>query len=417
MEYRVPIARSNQIVFVSIWILFVVGIYLGFSPNVGGVVLPSVIVLVLFPFLVICSYKEPWSVGRRDAVFIAIVVTGIFVMMVMSPGREFLVQKSFGLIQFMVALASLVTFVSLSRKIPALTRDRMLFFLWTFILVGCFLEVTGVIKGLSDGFRNFLYSDASTMAYSNDIRDIGLVGFPRPKLFTAEPSYVAQMFTICINAWYLMRPTNRRFGSVVAATMIMYVFMASPKLFVSLGLTIFIFATQMKGSEFSVKRALQTALVVVLLLLVLTPQMYDVFYNNIYLALTNIDLDLNSSLNVRVVFPFVTAFDVLSQSPWIGAGIGGKEVIEEMMTLPVEVRRAIGGNGFARSLMFFGIVGTIFLFTSFILYLKKTDVNSKWCAAAAFGAVFVMGGGLETIYSWGFIAIFMSACLPQVEGK
>ena len=155
----------------------------------------------------------------------------------LSPGYAHMEEKFLAMIQFLMAIGVAVLIVRLMQQLSPTSLERGLLILWCLILIGSILEVLDVIRVPSDAFRAWAYEDC-TVFDDADLRDVNLVGWLRPKLFSEEPSHVTKFFIASVNAWLLVRVTWRKAVVVAGATVAMLVIMGSPMLLVSAAITL-----------------------------------------------------------------------------------------------------------------------------------------------------------------------------------
>ncbi len=86
---------------------------------------------------------------------------------------------------------------------------RLFFVVSTLILIGCALENFTAFGVISDSFRRAVFPEE--FLYVANVRDQTLFGMVRPKLFTAEPSFVAIFFVLSITVWLVLSASPIRF--------------------------------------------------------------------------------------------------------------------------------------------------------------------------------------------------------------
>jgi hypothetical protein len=179
------------------------------------------------------------NVSTADAVFVLKIAFVLLLSIALSPGYDWITEKFLSLIQCCMALAVTVMTVRLMRQVRFELLERALLVLWCLVVVGCILEVTGLIREISDSFRVWAYEGVYTL-YSDNNRDINMVGWSRPRLFSEEPSHVTRVFIASINSWLLVRVSWAKVAIVAGATVLMFFIMGSPMLLVSSVITLLI---------------------------------------------------------------------------------------------------------------------------------------------------------------------------------
>ena len=123
-----------------------------------------------------------------------------------------------------------------------------------------------------------------------------------------------------------------------------------------------------------------------------------------------------NSENLRIVFPYLTAMDVLRSSPIFGVGISGKELIGSFSTLNIDPSDAFGNNNFAALFIYLGFFGTFLFARTFYLYLSRHLLSYQLPMIVILILSFAhMGGGFESPRFWGYIFIFIGVLGVQAR--
>lgn len=195
-------------------------------------------------------------------------------------------------------------------------------FWWTAIilLVGAGLEISGPMKGLSDAFREVVYSDG---LYTNDARDLANVGYVRPKLFTSEPSHLAKFFLLCVVISSLAK--GKIFRHLV---LLFFGFAILGSSTVLLGLPILVAIGVSKGLK--TKRYRQVALLggPIGFALALALGIWAVFDRLGFGGNT-----IEASAFMRVVRPFLIAQLAFWEHPFVGFGMGSEALLSQQNKL------------------------------------------------------------------------------------
>ena len=206
----------------------------------GRLLVPSFPTVALTPILLLAVRRD---LSLADVMFGLKVAFVLLLSIALSPGYAHMEEKLLAMIQFLAAIGVAVLIVRLMQQLSPKSLERGLLFLWCLILVGSILEVLDVIRAPSDAFRAWAYEELYGI-YDADLRDVNLVGWLRPKLFSEEPSHVTKFFIASVNAWLLVRVTWRKAVVVAGATVAMLVIMGSPMLLVSAAITLAIVALE-----------------------------------------------------------------------------------------------------------------------------------------------------------------------------
>ena len=375
----------------------------------GRLLVPSVATVALMPLLFLTVRK---SISTTDVVFILKVGFLLLVSIVLSPGHKFMTEKLLSLVQCCLAIAVLVMTVRLMQEIRRQSLERALIVLWLLIVVGSILEVTGVIRDVSDSFRTWAYQGVFSI-YEGDERDVNLVGWLRPKLFSTEPSHVSKLFIVAINSWLLVSVTRTKVVISVVATVLMFLIMGSPMFLVSTAITFAILLWNRRAS-------LQSKVSIVAVSLVIGAIFVAYFGQS---AVTTLESRVErigdttsgeqlekQSENLRVVFPYVTLLDTWSRWPLFGVGFGGDNVVMEHSVFHgVNPKFAIGTNAAGELGTFLGLIGGTWFVWLFMRQIKQTGAQRLGLMLAILAMFSQLMGGIAGFRYWGFVALFWGA--------
>ena len=394
----------------SLLIAVAVASYLSVPLVSGGrLLVPSVATVALMPLLFLTVRR---SITTADIVFLLKIVFLLLLSIVLSPGHEYTTLKLLSLVQCCLAIMVLVMTVRLMREIHRESLERALVVLWLLVVVGAILEVTGVIREVSDTFRTWAYQGVFTI-YNGDERDVNLVGWLRPKLFSTEPSHVSKLFIVAINSWLLVRVTPTKVVIVIAATALMFLIMGSPMFIVSTAITVAILLWNRRASLRS-----RVSMIVVALMI---GALFVAYFGQSTVSTVEARVDRigdtapgeqleRQSENLRVVYPYVTLLDTWSRWPVFGVGFGGKEVVMEHSVFQgVDPKFAIGTNATGELGTFLGLMGgTLFLWL-LMRQVKQTGARRLGLMLAILAMFSQLMGGIASFRYWGFVAIFWGA--------
>ena len=389
----------------TLLILVMISTYLN-VPLVSGdrLLVPSYPTVALLPLLFLAIRKD---LTATDIVFLLKITFVLLLTIALSPGYDHLNEKFLSLIQCCLALTVTVMTVLLMQQLRPEMLEGALLVLWVLIIVGCLLEIAGVTREISDAFRTWAYEETYHL-YAGFDRDLRLVGWERPKLFSTEPSHVSTIFIVAVNSWLMLRVTKTKIFATLAATATMLIIMGSPMIVVSAAITLAILVWN-RGAGVASKAAMVIAALLVGLVFV-------VFFaeettSNVTTRIESIGdetLEENpepSSENLRVVYPFLTLYEVWERWPVFGAGIGGTEVLMERIIFQGLNAKFVGGtNGLAQAGIYLGLVG-VALFTWFLIkQASHSGVARIGLLLVIIALLAQLQGGIDSFRFWGFIA-------------
>lgn len=401
---------SSQAYRAMLLIVFALGTYLSVPLAPGGrLLVPSVFTVALMPVLFLAVRRK---LSMSDVLFVLNVLFMLCVSIALSPGYEYIQEKFLSLIQFCMALAVVVMTVRLMRDMRLEVLERALLVIALTMVVLAVLELTGVTRAVSDAFRLWAYDGIYTL-YDNADRDLNMVGWERPKVFSEEPSHATRMFVASINAWLLLRVTRAKVVVALAATAVMLLIMGSPIVFASAAITLTIFVWD--------KRASVQSRVATVLAVVLTSTFFVAFYDET--ALSNVververigdrgstDQLRVSSENLRLVIPYLTLADTWSRWPFFGVGIGGKEIVMENTKYPgVPARQVLGTNVMGELGTYLGLIGAAWFLWLLVRHASETGVQRVGLFLVICAIMAQLEGGMMTFRFWGFIALYWGA--------
>lgn len=385
--------------------IVLVAIYTNFALPFAGVLVAG----ALFPLgalFLLPHVRSSFRLGLLMAFLTFSLVAG-------GSGGQFFGVRLDSWLQIMFALCCAQVLLC-AMKYPDTVR-RTLFAWMIFITVGVTLErFLPPFSHLSDAVRAQLFQ--GRWLYDSLSRDLSSYGFLRPKLFTQEPSHPAKAFVAFGTGWCLLSTYHRRFALLLACTIPVVLFLGSP-------LTLAVVPLAWLLGRMAAGRGVSIALASALPLLGLTAWLLAQLFPTRWAgAMAGSD----SSFFGRYLGPYEVAARTIAEFPIFGVGIGAKEALwENVYTTyaPMFLDRSwllqkwmlILANGFANSLSFFGIVGSIVFYFLIAAWLKEFGVP----AAASLSIVFVffnLDGAFEGLRMWGYVAI-VAGCYSMVAAR
>lgn len=274
--------------------------------------------------------------------------------------------------------------------------------------------MAGILRELSDSFREFAYSRGGYRVYTNVDRDEILLGFDRPKFFTSEPSLLAIGFFAFSNSWLLLSFSRKNWMIVCISTIIMLNLTGSPILLISLVASIVILISQIRYSRNSWYILLVATLIVYALTI---GGVFDKVQDRLMHSLFETDISVVSSENLRMIFPYISMIDILKSSPFFGVGISGKELIGVYSSLPLDSSDAFGNNNLAAMFTYLGGLGGMLFIAVFYGYIGRIRISSKLIFIIMFIALTQMMGGFESPRFWGYIFLFIGVLRKAAEAS
>ena len=198
------------------------------------------------------------------------------------------------------------------------------------IIIGCLLENYTRFREVSDAFRFAVFKSG---VYEGFDRDLGTFGMIRPKLFTSEPSYVALMFLSFSTIWFGLSQERRKYvyyGALIAMALFLIrspiILLASP-----IALVVLFYLDYRGLRHFLRILGMRELIAVMLIALFVVAFLYVAFSTVMFRRGQLILAGKDQSFAARIVAPPLTAYETVKAYPVFGAGITGKEAIEEQM--------------------------------------------------------------------------------------
>jgi hypothetical protein len=388
--------------------LCLAGIYTNFGINVGGRWITGILVIIGAMFLV------PHMVPRmRNLLWLGWLVFFLTVSLVAGgSGADLFGKRLTSWLQIIVAIGC-AHIILCAMDYPKTVRKTL--FLWLmFIVVGMILEtVFSPIRDLSDAFRHVVF--AKEILYVDDVRDLNVYGFVRPKLFTAEPSHVATAFVIFGAGWYVLSSLRRRWRLtlLLICTILSILFLGSPFVLLVLPLAWFLDRIASGYAVFGIVAAGVPVLGIVAIVL-----------TRFSTRFANILSGKDGSFFLRFQGPYEVALRSIEQYPIFGVGIGAKPALYGQIDIVYssfgsswvnDHRLYLLNNAFANSLSFFGVAGAAIFYFLVARWAKGFGINALVSLSVTL-LFFQLDGGLETFRMWGSIAVVLG-CYAMARGS
>jgi hypothetical protein len=378
---------------------------------------PSIATVAITPLLLLAVWS---SFSTTDVIFMLKITFVLLLSIALSAGYEYIEEKYLALIQCCMAIGVAFLMVRLMQQMRRDLLERTLLLLWCLIVTGSILETLGVIRDLSDSFRVWAY-EAVFGLYDREWRDINLVGWVRPKLFSAEPSHVTKFFIATVNSWLLVNVTWRKVAIVAGATIVMLVIMGSPALFVSAAITVLIVLWNRREN---LRKRIAALLVIFIMGAIFGAYDAGSRFSNVTSRLETIDAGFTQESDLgseekRFVYPYMVLASTWLRWPLFGVGIGGKEVVFENAVFAVsDPQAALGGNALAETGVYLGLLGGVLYAYTLLSQARYMGVHRLILLAMIVALFSQLLSGMVTFRYWGFIALFWGAvAVADIQAK
>lgn len=304
-------------------VLFLLGLYLGYSPKLAaGVPFPAVISGFAAGLMLMRNHRfiDPHHVYALLVVILLYSASIALVLDLVFIGERLkaLLQLSYSLV---IGYAAFLTATFYDRN--RLARIFLVFCI--LILVGCALETYTGFRAVSDFVRGQLFDE---YLYSAAKRDEELYGGIRPKLFTSEPSYVAFAFTTFAFVWYVL--TSLRAKTLAYAAMLCAGIALTRSPTVVLGFVLILpyqvllasrsNAGPIRSADHSAIAAIFLSVAAIAGLAVAGDRLFSE-------RLEQISNNNDASFFFRAIGPAAVAVDTILHHPVAGAGLAGEDLI------------------------------------------------------------------------------------------
>lgn len=352
--------KNSFLVIILVFVL--INVYLNIPLAITSTFyIPGILIVLSIPLMLMVHRNH---LSGTDYLFLLALFALFVLSAFLSPRFDLIPNKLFsGVFQIMVSITAGVLLAKSIVFVEKSKINKIFFALSLMLLIGTLLENVGILRDLSDGFRNVVFKQegAGYQAYDSVDRDTGLSGGIRPKLFTSEPSLLAIGFFIFSISWLVLETTLTRWWIFLAANFCMLYLVTSPIIAISIVASLFVMALGGRNKNIFIPLML---VFVTVFFIALVSSLAGIDYSdfkivNRFLSMKN-DSDgyQVTSNNMRIVFPFITMIDVLSASPLFGVGIGGNETVLDFTSLPFdEMTFVLGNNSLALIFINLGLLG------------------------------------------------------------
>ncbi|MEX2643361.1 MAG: hypothetical protein WD270_07910 [Acetobacterales bacterium] len=425
MSRSYPQTRHGSFVDKVLVALYLVGIYLGIAFQLpGGVPVPQVVAgLAGFGLLM----KHAGQISTRHVVPVIVVLVLAVCSILTAPDYGLLNERFKGFVQFTYAMMITYGFFLAARTLSARWLARFFMAFCVAIIVGCAMEnAIPAFKAVSDAFRGWVFESG---VYDSDIRDIGLYGQVRPKLFTSEPSFVAFSFTLFAFAWYVVSRMPAKAIVYIVMLAVGYEFLRSPTMLIGVGLVpayeILIASRGVGrgGMQLNWSRATVATVVSAILAVAGLIVATVVFAARIEEIVAGND----PSFFARIIAPPMLALEILAEYPLTGVGMTGWEFLDakvqqiyattSWLSLELEIESAQHAitNYFWLHWIFLGLFWGLAVLAAMSWYIARLGVPSVlfcWGVWAVFGQA---AGGWVDPRTW--TVLLLAAAVSVVHQR
>lgn len=412
------ISSKESIILIGIMLF---GMYTALALPLGNLYLPFIILLAVTAYLVLFRFH---LLRSTDALFLAAGFVILTLNSLLSPaGLDFLVDKYKAIFQIMCGL---ILGVFMARIVPSVnlqSLSKLLLGSCGLIIVLAILERAGVTREISNAWREMVYTGTYTNAYVNDTRDLRMTGFIRPKVFTAEPAFVANYLFVTLSATALI---TRRLATAVATVLMG---MAG---FLLVGSPICILAclsagvvTVLRFSRYAHWMVIGGALSLFILLTTPLPDGLTDKFERVQerfapLIDGNFDHITEGSLRSRIYVPFwLAAPTAIKENPFFGVGVGGKEYLSKRIIPGFSSKgqeigsheQTLGTNALGNMIATLGILGFTMLGAALFFYMQHNYTAQSYIFLIPAGLLLFCRGAYETQAFW--LSIFLMLAIDQ----
>lgn len=392
-------------------VLIFVGVYLDLGFALGDLRIPSASALFLILLLPGRMYALRASIGVV-LVFTAVAAFSFIVGSEKTPVDK--AVSSWVQTSWCIYIAALV-FIFLSRRDRRVLRAGAVTAAALMFALGV-LEVTGVLEAASAAFGEYAYGSGvgfnyyGAQAFALD-RDLALAGFRRPTVFSPEPSTAALGFTVAVMmVYFLARKAQAALWSALTLFAAYSIF-RSPTILVG---AIAIIGHAAITSGGGVKKA--GALLMALLLAAVAGYFVQDRLSKVSL---DYEMMISTSEGLRLVLPFVNAWNSTLQGRVFGAGPGAqydRGLITDVNPIGSD---QFGTNIVALLLLYYGPVLLLLLGAVYFRMYKRLGLPGS--AAVGFGiSALLIGfsiGAIESARALGFLAILAAALAAKEQRR
>lgn len=411
--------RQLFLAFSFLWMFF--NGYLEIPLVLTGAEVPAVLLVVTLPVM---AWVYRSAIKRSDIVFFvsafALAVASVFLV----PNWDDIESRIEGLLQLSCSIAIFVLLVRVALELGIDRLRSTLGWIIVLLVLVTFLERYTSFREISDEFRHLVYRGGYRV-YDGDIRDLNLVGYVRPKGFTPEPSLLGLGFGVVTATYAALVGSLRTKLVLLGAVLVEWFLAGTPLVLIGLPvLAIDLFRSfYLKG-----RKGLAVGSLVVVVFLAGSSvirlgalQRFDI--GEMTAIGAALDKANESSERLRLVYPYLSAWDSIKTNPVLGVGVGGKRSLERYSSFTSRYDIAVGNNAFATIFIFFGAIGGVIFVLIFYRYIRRQSFDTILLLPSVVLLLNSMGG-LETPRCWVYLAVLVAGgvlraryCSPIVQQR
>ena len=394
-------------------VLFFIGAYLDIPLQISkSVELPSIsnilLTMVLIPFI----YKR---YHKYDLNFLFFVFTIVLSSIIFAGNINYLGSLWIKIFQFILGIFTGITLLKVFAMCEIRKIEKIFFVISTVLLIGCFLEYVGLIRGLSDAFVNAVFKGGKYNIYDNADRDLELTGFLRPRFFTTEPSLLSIGFMISTTVFLIVTKNTFKFNLSFLYSVVFLAISGSP--IVTLNIVIWVILFFKKSEGINAAKLVFVAVASLAIVLLPFSDFGTKMINKIQDRILNQSKEEGTSSNARLFVGYNLALPAsASYNPIVGVGFAGRNILAEITghrgvdpNDKVSMEFIEGANAFSRLFVYLGIVGGICFFYVFKVYLQKHKIKNLWILLIICSLFAQTFGTFETSRFWIYIFFIVGA--------
>ncbi|MGE0781905.1 hypothetical protein [Mycolicibacterium sp.] len=399
---------------------YLIAIFTVFSLQVGDV---RITCFYAFPAAVVMLARNLSGASRGEIILLAGLIAVALVSVVAGLDPDFTGER---FKSFLLFCYSLFMAYALRLELGRSARKDVAWisgWLLAVIMAAAALEVLGPLKPISDSFRAW----NSPLIYMAERRDLAIAGFIRPSVFTQEPSYVAIGVAVLSFVWFVSTRSRYRiiiFGIVTALALYLFRSPISAITLPAAGYLLLASAFRRATGQQRVRNVYFTVIAIAFTL----PLAY-LALSAIFAARRVSGGSLgDQSLVIRLAAPPRIAALVFEDSPFFGAGLGGRPaIITQIQTVFGELgvlsafqqlsrtEEAIP-NAFWEHWIYLGLVGGVLAGYAIYRYFRGLCSGGNWIAAVVFLLLLANSfGAYTTPRFWSYATLVLLAVALSAE--
>lgn len=311
-------------------LLYLLGVYLYVPLYLpGGIEIPGFMAWIAGWLLLAINVRQIyWRPALPLIGFLVLVLVGL--LTAPQPAR-LLWDRADSYLFMVVAVSSAYGLVlELIRwPSPAIART---FGTWTLVIIaGCLLEMYGGLKPVSDAFRHAVFP-RFIEGTENVARDLVLFGSPRPRVFTAEPAWLAEFALLAATTWLMLTVSPGRYVRYALVIVLLLLLIRSPVpiLGAPLGVGVLVYLDGGGIVKFMWSHGVRRKIVLGIFLLGVITAGSVAAQTVFSQRLLDVARGTDVSVLKRVMAPLYVTREVIATYPITGIGVGGEDAAVEL---------------------------------------------------------------------------------------